>query len=195
MTTAKPIKAWHFINADRRLGYGDGRKVIKGRTYKYKGKEPIELCKRGMHASIKPLDALKYAKSNIICRVELSGQIIKGDDKCVASERKVIQVFDAEKVLRKFACLCALDGLPENAPDIVVKYLKTQDESIRMEADRAANRAADRAACAACAAYLAAYLAADRAAYWAAYLAARNDMVKKQNRRLSAMLRREMEKC
>ena len=29
---SKPIKAWHWVSADRRLGYGDGRHVRAGRV-------------------------------------------------------------------------------------------------------------------------------------------------------------------
>jgi len=60
-----------------------------------------------------------------------------------------------EKQQRKFACDCALDVIDRwDAPEVVVRYLKTQDESIR-EAARSA-------------AYSAAYSAADSAAYWTA---------------------------
>ena len=133
------MKAWHFVRANKQLGYGDNRIVQVGQTYRYEGKEPIELCKRGMHGSVKIMDALKYAEGNIICRVELSGDIIHGDDKVVATERKVLAMIDGEKVLRKFACMCALDVIHLwDAHEIVVRYLKTQDESIRHEARAAA---------------------------------------------------------
>ena len=125
------LKAWHFLASDKRLGYGDNRVVQVGKTYRYKGKEPIKLCKRGMHGSAKILDALQYAPGPIICKVELGGEVIKGDDKAVATDRKVLAMIDGTKVLRKFACMCALDVLPDDAPEIVVRYLKTQDESIR----------------------------------------------------------------
>jgi len=156
--------AWHFINEDRKLGYGDNRIVEVGKTYKVDC-EPI-LCRQGLHASIKPLDALKYAHSPIVCRVEIGGKIIKGNDKIVGTERTVLAMTDATDVLRKFARLCALDVIDKwDAPDIVVQYLKTGDESIR-DAARAAARAAGAAARAARAAGAAAWDA--WAAAWAA---------------------------
>ena len=121
---------WHFINQDRNLGYGDNRLVKAGRTYKVDCK-PI-LCDKGLHASKCPLDALGYASSAIICRVELGGTIIHGDEQSVATERKVLWIADATDVLRKFARLCALDVVHLwDAPDVVVQYLKTGDESLR----------------------------------------------------------------
>ncbi len=145
-TMIKAVKAWHFVAANRKLGYGDSRVVKAGRTYKYKGDEPIELCLRGMHASRRVIDALQYASSNIICRVELSGDIIEGNDKLVATERKVLWMMDCERVMRPFARQCALDVAHLwDMPDIVRRYLETGDESIR-DAARAAARDAARAA-------------------------------------------------
>jgi len=101
---SKPIKAWHFVAKDKRLGYGDNRLVETGKTYSVDNPEGIELCRYGMHASLCALDALDYAPGPIICRVELSGRIIHGDDKLVAEHRKVLWMADASKSLYKFAC-------------------------------------------------------------------------------------------
>jgi len=106
------IKAWHFATNDRRLGYGDGRLVVKGRTLKYTGKKPIMMCTRGLHASERLIDALRYAPGNIICRVELSGEIIRGDDKLCATERKCLWWIDGEAVLWEMACWSAEQALP-----------------------------------------------------------------------------------
>jgi len=196
------MKAWHFLANDKRLGYKDGRLVQVGETYRYKGIEPIALCRCGMHGSERIIDALQYANGYIICKVELGGQIIKGDDKVVATERKVLAMIDGEKVLRKFACMCAMDVLPKNAPEIVVQYLKTQDESIRDAARYAARYAAwgavrcatwDAAWCAARdAAWYAARDAARYAAWGAAWDAARDAARDAQNRRLTRMVNRAM---
>lgn len=97
--------AWHFLRADKRLGYGDGRKVRKGGVYSAEG--PLELCKNGMHASVNPLDALRYAPGAIICRVEMRGEIVHGDDKLCARERKVLWMADATRTLHEFAIWCA----------------------------------------------------------------------------------------
>ena len=69
----KKIKAWHF--SDGTLGYGDGRKVEVGVTYTCEG-EPA-LCFNGMHASIRPIDALSFRKGCIASRVEVYGGVMK----------------------------------------------------------------------------------------------------------------------
>ena len=177
------MKAWHFAQDDMKLGYKDGRKIRVGKTLKHKGK--LVMCESGLHASAKILDALSYARGNMICRVELGGEIVRGDDKCVASERTCLWVVSGEKLLRKFACMCALDVTHLwDAPEIVVRYLKTQDESIRDAARDAAGYAAwDAAGSAAwdaardaarCAAWYAARDAAGYAAGYAAWDAARD---------------------
>ena len=109
------ILAWHFLNNNKKLGHGDGRAVVKGRILKCKG--PIMLCECGLHASIKVLDALYCSTSSqrSLCRVELSGDILFGDNKVVASERKVITRLNTkqtENILREFACRVAEDVLP-----------------------------------------------------------------------------------
>ena len=188
------MKAWHFLRENRRLGYKDKRLVRKGSKFVHKGE--LKMCESGLHASVRILDALGYAPGSIICRVEMGGEIIKGDDKLVASERKVLWWMDGTDILREFACKCALDviGLWE-APDVVVRYLKTRDESIGA-AFRAARDAAWDAAGAAArdAAWAAAGAAGDAArdATWAAagdaaWAAARS----KQNRRLTRMVMAE----
>lgn len=92
------IKAWHFINKRRRLGYGDGRVVRVGRTYKIKG-DPV-LCHWGLHGSVRIVDALEYASGPILCRVEIGGKIIKGDDKLVGTKRTVLSMVDITEELR-----------------------------------------------------------------------------------------------
>jgi hypothetical protein len=60
-----------------------------------------------LHASVDILDALDYAPGPIICRVELGGRIERGIDKCVAERRRVLWWVDGEKLLWKFAYMCA----------------------------------------------------------------------------------------
>jgi hypothetical protein len=188
------MKAWHFVSDTLR----DGRPVpADGEVLVHKG--PLILCASGLHASKNILDALQYAPGSIICRVEVGGEIIHGYDKLVCSERTILWRASGEQVLRKFARMCALDVLHLwDAPDIVVQYLKTGDQSIRAaardasdaarDADLAAARAAAWAADAADAARdadLAAARAAARDAAWATAGAA----LTKQSRRLARMAR------
>ena len=143
MTTAH-ILAWYFSAEDRRLRYGDGREIKAGVTHEFDGTPA--LCQRGLHASINPLHALGYAPGPIIWRVRMSGVIVRGDDKLVATRRTYLWGYDATEVLRAFARKCALDVIDKwDAPAIVREYLETGDESKRdaaWDAARAAARAA-----------------------------------------------------
>jgi hypothetical protein len=102
------LLAWHFLNDKGTLRDGVTN-VEAGQTLRVTGK--IVLCERGLHASIKPLDALQYAPGAIICRVEMGGTIVHGDDKLVASERTVLWMVDATNMLHEFACRCAEGAL------------------------------------------------------------------------------------
>ena len=136
--------AWHWINEQRTLR--DGRRMVVGKTVKHDG--PLVLCQSGLHASERLIDALQYAPGPIICRVECGGEIIRGDDKIVCRERRVIAAYDATAELRAFARRCALDVAHLwNMPVIVREYLETGDESKRdaaWDAAWAATRAAAR---------------------------------------------------
>lgn len=101
--TTEPLY-WHFLPADGRMA-NTGELVEVGKTYRIEG-EPV-LCKRGLHASARALDALKYAPGPIICQVTLGGTVLHGDDKSVAQERTVLAMADATAVLHEFACRCA----------------------------------------------------------------------------------------
>jgi hypothetical protein len=100
---------WHFLNNDRRLGYGDGRLVEAGQTYSCEGK--LVLCSNGMHGSRKLIDALQFAPGNVLCRIDLQGEIIHDDNKSVARYRKVLWIKDIEHILHEFACREAEDAL------------------------------------------------------------------------------------
>jgi hypothetical protein len=110
-------------------------------------RRPPILCERGYHASVHALDALTYASSPWVHRVEVSGRIEVGDDKIAGQERRHLWVMDATPVLRAFARQCALDVAHLWAmPDVVRRYLETGDESLRAAARDAAKAAARDAA-------------------------------------------------
>ena len=167
---------WHFARADNRLNYEDKRPIIIGETHTVDTSEkPLELCLWGLHASSRIIDALQYAPGPMIYRVELSGTIITGVDKMVATERTYLWGYDATDVLRLFARRCALDVVHLwDAPDVVLKYLKTGDESLRAAAWTAARDAASTVE----------WTAAGTVAWTAAGAPAR----KKQNNRLTQMI-------
>ncbi len=142
---SKIIKAWYFEPEDGKLAYDDNRQIRKGRTHKIKGTP--EPCSHGLHASKKLIDALDYAQSSKVWRVELSGAIVSGNDKLAATERTYIQKLDIEDILWEYARKCALDVVHLwDAPGVVVRYLKTGDEDLRAAARAAARDAAGAAA-------------------------------------------------
>lgn len=106
------MDAWHWISADRMTRFNPRTPVVVGETLRVG--TPLKLCARGLHASMRALDALSYAPGPIICRVRLSGKIVQGDDKLVASERTVLWMYDASTVLHEFACHVA-EAAPRTA--------------------------------------------------------------------------------
>ena len=163
------MRAYYFSNKDKKLRYGDGRQIRKGRTHKVKGK-PV-LCGHGLHASKRAIDALDYAPDCYLWVVELGGDIIEGDGKAVATERTYVDGFDAEDLLREFARKQALINIEKiyeycskEDYDLIVEYLETGSEDIRSAAESAAMSAAESAE--RVAAWSAAWSA--RAAAWSA---------------------------
>ena len=128
---------WHFA------AMVGGRPVMRDDT-------PIEIGKRytlpnatmcvvGYHGSPTALDALNYAPGCWVSKREIL-VTSRQHDKVVGTECVHTKGADATETLRKFARLCALDVIHLwDAPDVVVRYLKTGDESIRA-AERAAAR-------------------------------------------------------
>ncbi len=192
------VRAWYFLPTDRKLANGDGREIRAGRTLKVAG--PVELCKRGLHASENPLDALRYASTSLVSRVVLSGTVLRGDDKLAATERKTLWILDCEEILHEFACRVAVRALKkakvtdERAWNAIrVKRLwiakKASDSELDAARDAARDAALAAARDAAWAAARDAALAAARDAAWAAALAAAWDAEQKwQNRLLTRML-------
>ena len=169
------MKAWHFSAADNRLGYGDGRLIEIGVTHSVEG-EPV-LCSHGLHGSTRIVDALQYADGPNLWRVEISGQVQKGDDKMCGLHRTAIALYPCEELLREFARKCALQHVEKIKPYtnttkyyLIAEYLVTGREDIREAAREAAWDAAWEAAGAA--ASEAACAAASEAA-WSAWAAAR----------------------
>jgi hypothetical protein len=169
------MKAWHFLLYDGKLGHTNEYPKV-GETIKV-DPEKLEVCSYGLHACKNRVDALIYAPSKYICRVELSGEILRGVDKVCASERKILWMIDGERVLRQFAIDCALSVVESCSKEIIdytmligFLYNESGFTAINSAAHSAAESAADSAARSAArsAAYSAAYSAARSAAYSAA---------------------------
>jgi hypothetical protein len=136
------MRAWHFSNSDCTLEYDDNRKILLGKSLSVKCK-PI-LCEQGLHGSVKIIDALNYAKGPVIWRVDITGCVVKGNDKIVGQKRKAIAGgIDISDTLREFARWCALRVIHLwDAPEIVIEYFKTGDKNLRAAASDAATAAA-----------------------------------------------------
>lgn len=168
-----PILAWHFVSGPLPGVLRDGCPVpADGEWLEHKGE--IVPCESGLHASVRAIDALRYAPGQIVCRVELDGEIVKHDsDKIVGRRRRVLWRADAGDVLRAFACdramsVASLWGMP----DVVRQYLTTCDPSLRDAAWGVASAAARAASAAAKAAAWAAAWAASDVSWGAASAAA-----------------------
>ena len=184
----KTTLAYHFTSETLR----DGSPIPKkGEWLLHEG--PVIPCQSGLHASLHPFDALKYAPGNFLHLVEVGGEIKKhNDDKIVSSKRKILKTIDAEKLMRDFARWNALQVLHlwPNPPEVVVQYIKTGDESIRAAARDAARAEAWAAAWDAARDVA---LAAALAAAWAttqdaARDAARDAFIKKSRRKFASMV-------
>ena len=174
------MRAWHFVGDTLR----DGRPVPPD-GYKLIHDGPVVPCERGLHASLDPFDALKYAPGPILCLVEVGGTpVAHGSpvDKLASNERTIIVRADITDALRWYARQQALKvaHLWDPPPAVVLDYLVTGDESLQDAARAAAWDAAwDAAEAAAWAAARdaaeAAARAAARAAAWDAARAAARD--------------------
>jgi hypothetical protein len=176
--------AWHFIKPDKRERFEPHRKIIVGKTLSC-DPDKLDMCNYGLHASVNPLDALQYLEWDdaIICRVELSGKMIIGDDKICAENRKVLWMGKCDKTLHEFAIWCAEQCLhefekkypddlrPRQAIEAKRKWLKGEISNEDLDAARSA--ASD---------------AAGSAAGSAAWSAARSAARSAQNKQLTKML-------
>lgn len=100
---SKPILAWHFLTEGRVPDMGTRREPLYvGHLWREKG--PPVLCDHGLHASESILDALDYAPGPVVCRVEVSGTIVRGADKLVGTCRKILGMGDIETLLHEWAC-------------------------------------------------------------------------------------------
>lgn len=198
---SKRVLAWHFLAGPLPGVLRDGSPApADGEILTHD--DPLILCEQGLHASVRPKDALNYAPGPIVCRVECSGTIQHDGDKLVCTERRILWRADADATLHAFTRWCALSVIHLwDPPQVVRDYLETGREEIRAAAWDAAWgvargavawTAADAAAWAA--ARAATPTAAPWAAPWAATEAAAKDAVARaaakdaQNVRLEEML-------
>ena len=94
------MKAWHFLPANGKIcGTNDTAKI--GTITQVAG--PIIPEKWGLHASNRVLQAVFWAPSLLLTRVELSGIIVEGDRKLAAETRKIIWLGDVTEPFWEWA--------------------------------------------------------------------------------------------
>lgn len=194
MDTPNKTLAWHFLRDDGKLNYPPHELVEPG-SMLVVDKNKLAICLFGLHASKRLIDGLHYAPGALICRVELSGKIIVGEDKLCASQRKVLWMIDGTRLLHEFACKMAMDALlaeraagrepdPRSFAAIEAKhkYLNKEITSEQLTAARSAARSAEESA---------ARSAAESAAWSAAWSAERSAARSRQNKVLTQLVRAE----
>lgn len=122
----EPVMAWHFVGDTLR----DGRPVpADGVWLRHEGK--CEICRAGLHASRRLLDAINFAREPMLCRVECMEIEDEQPDKLVCRARRIVARFDATDLLRKASRKFALDVAHLwDAPDVVLQFLRSGDESL-----------------------------------------------------------------
>lgn len=107
------IEAWHFLPNDGRVAnhfrHGkkspfSGHKVSEGEVLVVEGSVVPEIW--GLHASKHVVEALFWAAGLVLCKVVLSGKIVKGDKKYCANSRQVTKIFPrliTERLIRGWA--------------------------------------------------------------------------------------------
>ena len=167
------ILAYYFAPENNKLRYGDNREIVVGESHEVSCKP--EVCVQGLHASIKPLEALAYATHHQLYIVNISGDVNSGHDKIAGKCREyLIKVPKCDQLLREFSrkvALMAVTSLSPNINPVVIKYLTTGSKDLRLEAWHAARAATSDAARAA--AWDAARAAANAAARAAANAASK----------------------
>ena len=146
-TERKKILAFHFTQKPHKQSYDAGSIPPVGVPLIYQGKEEIELCRRGYHASMDPFDAVRHVSGRYVHLVECSGDIIMDErnyksnpnfpNKLVCSQRTVLEgPIDVSHVYSVFARTLALNL--QNMwpmPDSMKHYLRTDENHVSAYAE------------------------------------------------------------
>lgn len=159
-----------------------GHKFVMNKWYKIE--EPLILCKRGFHASVRAINAMSYVNCEVLAKVEVRGKSIKEQDKQCWSEMRLVKkykwtkkdsvslaIYSAELVLENFERKYPNDDRPRKAIEAAKAVLKNDTEENRSAAWSAAKSVAESAwsaAGSARSAWSAAKSAAESAAWSAA---------------------------
>lgn len=110
------VNGYYFAPYNNRLRYGDDRRIVLEETHSVEG--TIQICSFGLHCSRTAAEALEYAPSPLLYKVEAWGDIDEGSDKLAARNRKYTAVLNTSEILEKFNRNRALTVLPLLADEI-----------------------------------------------------------------------------
>jgi hypothetical protein len=94
--------AWHFTGPTLR----DGRPIPLPGVWLTHSSPMIQICRSGLHASPRIIDALGYAPGPTLHRVTMRNVVQWDHDKMVARERRIEWSMDATEVLHDFITRC-----------------------------------------------------------------------------------------
>jgi len=142
---------WKAMKAGLRSGYDDSQWEI-GKWRKVKDKP--SLCGNGFHASKNIINAMRYTNMEVLAKVEVRGDVEKGDDKQVWTEMRVakawewkkedsvaLAVYAASLVLHNFEDVYPDDKRPRQAIGAAKTWLKNPTEKNMLTAESAARSA------------------------------------------------------
>ena len=134
---------WHFT-----AGYAlrDGTALEAGRTYTVE--PPLALCRRGLHYSVRALDALLYSPYGtplVVSRVRIDGEHLDEGDKGCTAARTVLWCADATRAVQEFA-LAAAEGIEAALIAQGIAVLPEAAEARRVASEYLAGRASAHAA-------------------------------------------------
>ena len=140
------LLGWKFLTDGGRMNHDMSHiEVTAGLEVRLSGEKNIVACQYGLHYSERPLDALSYAESNWVARVEDIGDqrdTSEGDKVATNALRYLTSPVDTERTLHEFAIWCAEQALsliekPDprslNALEVKRRWLagKATDEELR----------------------------------------------------------------
>jgi len=146
------LLGWKFLTDGGRMNHDMSHiEVTAGLEVRLSGEKNIVACQYGLHYSVRAIDALPYAESNWVARVEdIGDQRVTSENDKVATNalRFLSDPMDVERTLHEFAIWCAEQALSliENpdprslgALEVKRRWLagKATDEELRAARDAA----------------------------------------------------------
>jgi hypothetical protein len=143
------MRLWKVFSKNFKSNNGNINWKI-GEWQKHDGR--LKICEAGFHASERIIDAMQYSRANIIARVEVRGRSIKGSDKQVWEEMRIIKAYDwtkensvnmaiycAELCLQNFEKRYPDDGGPREAILAAKNWLKNPCQKTANSAAKSAS--------------------------------------------------------